>query len=497
VGLEVDRERFSDAEVAAFHARLEESIDVLSSLLARPGFGKGEATLGAELEVALVDDGARPLPRNLDILADADDPRLTVEIERFNLECNLAWGQLAGRPFARLQAELDSALASLRYAAAEHGGRVVPIGILPTLTRSDFGEQSLTDATRYRALNRGLVEQGHGGFRIVINGDDALELDTTDVSYEGANTGFHLHLRVDPDRFADVYNAAQLATVPVLAAAGNSPTFLGQRLWEETRIALLKQAVDARGGEERLRHDDPRVSFGRGWLAEGALELFAESVELHGPLLPVLDDEAPAAVLARGEIPALRELRLHQGTVWRWNRAVYDAAEGGHLRLELRTLPSGPTTIDMAANAAFLVGLTLALAPDADTWTAGYPFPSAHTSFHAAARSGLEAELVWPPVPGETPEPVRADDLARRLLPLAREGLVRAGGVDPAEADALLRIVEERVAARQTGARWQRRALEALEPGVGRAQALSTMLERYMALSEQGEPVHRWPIPTS
>ncbi|MEZ5100139.1 MAG: glutamate--cysteine ligase [Thermoleophilia bacterium] len=368
----------------------------------------------------------------------------------------------------------------------------MPIGILPTLARLDLGEGSLTDAVRFRALNAALLEQGAGGFQLSIHREDDLELATADVSFEGANTSFQLHLRVEPARFAAVHNAAQLATAPVLAVAGNSPTFLGHRLWEETRIALFKQAVDHRDEAGRERHDDPRVSFGRGWVRETALELFAESVELHEPLLPVLAGEAPRAALAAGGLPGLAELRLHQGTVWRWNRAVYDPAGGGHLRVELRALPAGPTVVDMAANAALLVGLTLALARDA-AWADEHAFEDAHAAFYAAAREGLDAVLPWPGLD----DPLPAGELVPLLLPLARAGLIEGAGVAADEADRLLGIVEERVRARQTGARWQRRALAALEGRHGRERALTAMLEAYLAHSEAGEPVHRWPLPSA
>ena len=242
------------------------------------------------------------------------------------------------------------------------------VGILPTLRAEDLQLAALSDAARYRALNNGLRRLRQEPFRIRIDGADPLELAADDVGLEGANTSFQVHLRVDPDRFADHFNAAQLATGPVLAVAGNSPTFLGHRLWEETRVALFKQAVDDRDAAGRSSRRVSRVAFGTGWIATGAMELLEESVRLHEPVLPVLGAERPLERLAAGRVPALDELRLHQSTVWRWNRAIYDPAGGGHLRIELRALPAGPTVVDMLANAAFLLGLTLALAPDADAW---------------------------------------------------------------------------------------------------------------------------------
>jgi hypothetical protein len=482
---EVLQEHFTEAEVADYRRRLQESLVVLEEVLRRPDFGAGEMTMGAELEVSVVDGEGRALACNDEVISTMADPRVTVELERFNLEWNLPWWPLAGRPFGRLQRELAEALVALREGAERHGGRIVPVGILPTLTVGDLDVGSMTPAVRYRAIDAALAARRGGPFRMSIHGEDDFTWETEHVSFEGANTSFQIHLRIEPHRFAAVYNAAQLATAPVIATAGNAPTFLGHRLWEETRIALFKQSVDVRDDASRERHDDPRVSFGRGWVRESALELFAESVELHDPVLP-LRFEGPSP----NGLPRLHELRLHQGTVWRWNRAVYDPTDGGHLRLELRTLPAGPTPVDMAANAAFAIGLTLGLARE--PWlVAEQPFAHAERSFYAAAREGMAATIDWP---GGARS---ARELALELLVCAREGLVDEAGVSADEADELLGLIEARVAHGQTGARWQRAALAALEAHLGREEALRAMLDLYLMHVESGEPVHTWPVPTS
>jgi hypothetical protein len=239
-----------------------------------------------------------------------------------------------------------------------------------------------------------------------------------------------------------------------------------------------------------------RVSFGSGW-ARGAFELFEESVRHHAPLLPVLDAERPEAVLAEGGMPALRELRLHQGTVWRWNRAIYDPSAGGHLRVELRTLPAGPTVPDMLANAAFHLGLGLALAPEGDAWCAGASFAEVEASFYAAARDGLSAELPWPPEPGAALEWLPAQGLIERLLPLAQRGLDEAG-VERADSAPLLDTFERRSRSGRTGSAWQRKALAVAEDaGLSRRDGLAWMLERYLAMNQSGEPVDRWPDPSA
>jgi hypothetical protein len=495
MGLTIDQERFEPVDYVRFGERLEECLVALGRLLARPGFGAGPATVGAELELCLVDAQGRALPRNQEVRAETADPRVVLEVDRFNLELNLTPAPLAGRPFAALGSELDQALGIVRRAAAWHGGRLVMVGILPTLRPEDLQLAALSDAPRYRALNHGLRRLRQEPFRIRIDGADPLELTADDIGLEGANTSFQVHLRVDPDQFAAHFNAAQLATGPVLAVAGNSPTFLGHRLWQETRVALFKQAIDDRGTADRASRRVARVAFGTGWTTTGALELLQESVMLHEPVLPVLSDQHPLLRLDEAGVPALEELRLHQGTVWRWNRAIYDPADGGHLRIEMRALPSGPTVTDMLANAAFLLGLTLALAPDAPAIVRRFAFQQAHHNFYRAAQFGLGTELAWPLGPGGRPGILAAPDLVRHLLPTARQGLEDAG-VLAEEAGQLLSVIEARVASGHTGAAWQRLALAALEPRLDRERAVTAMLERYLEHQQTGEPVHTWPLPS-
>jgi gamma-glutamyl:cysteine ligase YbdK (ATP-grasp superfamily) len=494
MGLDVDRDEFDEDDFRRFAARLRDDLAALEALLARPGFGVGPRSLGAELELALVDAAGRPLGVNRAVWADALDPRVALELDRFNLELNTRPVPLAGWPFGGLGAELAAGLGAVAGAAAAHGGRIAAIGILPTLHAGDLRRDAMTELARFRALSAGLRRLRRGAFEVRIDGDDPLAVACDDVTLEGANTSFQVHLRVDPYDFAAAYDAAQLATAPVLAASGNSPTFLGHRLWEETRIALFKQAVDERPDRGEPTRGAARVSFGEGWVREGAFELFAESVLLHPPLLPVLGDEDPLACVRAGGVPRLRELRLHQGTVWRWNRAIYDPAGGGHLRIEMRSLPAGPSLEDMLANAAFLVGATLALAPRTRRLLAGLPFAHAERNFYRAAQHGLAATLLWPADESPSPRRVSAAGLVGELLPAAREALV-AAGVAAAEADARLAVIAERVATGRTGARWQRLVLGRLERTRTRDEALAGLLERYLEWSGSGLPVHRWPVP--
>ncbi|MEV6029577.1 glutamate--cysteine ligase [Nonomuraea sp. NPDC052116] len=465
MGRDLDKERFSEAEYAAFGERIREQLGVLRELLDTPGFGQGPATVGAELELFLIDERGRPLPRNSQVLEALGDPRVVLELGRFNVEVNLTPTPLAGRPFERLSGEVQETI--VKVDGAVEGGGALPIGILPTLDAEDFTVGAMSDQNRYRAMSRGIRRLRLEPFLVKI---DDLELSVEDVILESANTSWQVHIRTPPDRFARLFNAAQLAIGPVLAACGNSPFFLGRRLWEETRIALMEEAADDRDVQRRERRDG-RVTFGSDWVREGAYELFERYVRDYDPVVPDLRDDAEPY-----EVP---ELRLHQGTIWQWNRPVYDPADGGHLRIEMRALPAGPSCADMAANTAFLLGLTLS---QAERDLTGFRFGEAYQNFYRAAMHGLDAKLSWP---GSDVD-FEAADLVLRLLPEAREGLL-AAGVTPSDADGALGVIAQRTRLRRTGAAWQREALERFQGDRER------LVQRYRELSLSGLPVHLWP----
>ncbi len=489
MSIAITRDTFTAADHARFADRLEAQIAHLSRLCAQPDFGEGPPSIGAELELPLVGTDWRPRPCNLALLAALGDPRATVEIARFNLELNLSPVPAAGRPFTALGAEIAELLARLGPVAAAEGARVVPIGILPSVMASDLTHDAMTDLPRYRALERAVTSLRDGPAHIRIQGEEPLAFEYDGVMLEGANTSLQIHLRVPAARFSDMYNAAQLATVLAVAIAGNSPVFLDHLLWDETRIAVFKQSVDARSANDLVWHRPARVAFGHGWVRRSAAELFADAVRLHQPIFPVCDEthvdhpDAPT--------PRLSELRLHLGTVWRWNRAIYDCSGDGHLRIEFRALPGGPTIPDMLANAAFLLGLTVGLADDIDSLINGLPFAYAEASFYRAARDGLNAVLLWPTVQGISPQERPARALASSLLPTVERGLTILG-VDQEERTRCLQVIADRLMVGQTGAQWQRVALHHLRRNLSRPDALRQLVAEYAARSDTQAPVHTW-----
>lgn len=494
MGKPIDRMQFSEADYGIFRDALEQDLIDLRDLLDRPAFGVGDPSLGAELEMYLVDENGRPLARNVEIREAMQDKQLTLELNRFNLEYNLSPVAIADQPFSDSEQQMLRALREINRHAARFGGHAVPIGILPTLELADFDHRTMTDLPRFHALREKLQEERRDLFRIDITGEDSLSLATDDITLEGANTSFQVHYRVNPADFADTFNAIQLVTPLVLALSANSPIAFGRRLWHETRIPLFKQSIDSRAEVklDSLHWQQPaRVNFGQGWVREGAWELFAEAVRLYEPLLPLVRGDAKRPFSSP---PSLDELRMHMGTLWLWNRPVYDDAAGGHLRIEMRSLPSGPTPADMMANAALAIGLAEGLRSHIRELITALPFRHATQNLYHAARRGMGAELVWPSTEQcrLRAEPVL--HLAERLLPVAAQGLKNIG-ISDAERDHYLGIIEERIRAARNGASWQLQALERLEPGSNRSQALHDMLAHYSALSRQNIPVAQWELP--
>ena len=489
MGLSIDRSSFSEDEYRHAGVRLRENLAALELLLERPGFGVGEPSLGAELEMSLVDDDFQALPLNREVLADSLDPHLQLELDRFNLEYNLSPVRVAGMPFTSMQYELTAVLDKLESIARHHAGHVVPIGILPTLRMEHLESGWMTDLPRYHALAAGIRRMKKESIHIQIDGKEPLEAEFDSVTVEGANTSLQLHLRVNPDEFANTYNAAQLATPLALVVAANSPFLLGHSLWDETRIGLFKQSVDTR----RHRHEwrrMARVPFGHGWVRKSALELFAEACHLYPILMPIFSDEDDVAIVRNGGTPDLAELRLHQGTIWNWNRPVYDSADGGHLRIEFRALPSGPTPVDMMANAAFLVGLTLGLRDSVDALLPAFPFRYADYNFYRAAQSSMNAEFIWPTLDETSPRAVDAVTLCRELLPVADKGLAKVG-VAAEERNRLLGLIGNRLDMKLTPGRWQRRILAEMGQAP-RDTALQNLVARYFAKASTGNPVTAW-----
>ncbi|KUN88412.1 glutamate--cysteine ligase [Streptomyces bungoensis] len=496
MGEKVVAGQFDLSDRQRYREKLQKCLAGLERLLDEKRFDRPKNLMGVEIELNLAGSDGLPKMLNGEVLERIASRDFQTELAMFNLEVNIAPHRLGGRVFDRLAEELRTSLAYADRKAGEVDAGIVMIGILPTLGRDDLVSSNLSAVDRYTLLNDQIVSARGEDFLLDIDGVEHLRCTSKSIVPEAACTSVQLHLQVTPGRFADVWNAAQVASAAQIAVGANSPFLFGHELWRESRPPLFQQATDTRPPELQAQGVRPRTWFGERWITS-AFDLFEENLRFFPALLPICDDEDPLEVLDAGGVPRLSELVLHNGTVYRWNRPVYDIADGvPHLRVENRVLPAGPTITDVIANAAFYYGLVRALAEESRPLWSRLPFEAAAANFDAACRYGIDARFVWPRRGryGGTGE-VDAVTLVRdELLPLASAGL-DAWGVEPADRDLYLGIIEERCRRRVNGASWQAATFHrALEQGLGRDAALAATTRRYAELMHVGEPVHTWPV---
>ncbi|MEU7280137.1 glutamate--cysteine ligase [Streptomyces sp. NPDC045431] len=479
-----------------YRHKLQQCLTALERLLAEKRFDRPKNLMGLEIELNLVGSDGLPRMMNAEVLERIASRDFQTELGMFNLEVNIAPHRLGGRVFDQLAEELRTGLGYAHRKAQEVDAGIVMIGILPTLTEGDLVSGNLSDVDRYMLLNDQIVAARGEDFALDIEGVEHLSSTAGSIAPEAACTSVQLHLQVTPARFPDVWNAAQAIAAVQVAVGANAPFLFGREVWRESRPPLFTQATDTRPPELQAQGVRPRTWFGERWVSS-AYELFEENVRYFPALLPICDDEEPLRVLDGGAVPSLHELVLHNGTVYRWNRPVYGVVDGvPHLRVENRVLPAGPTVDDVLANAAFYYGLVRALAEEARPLWRRMPFADAAANFDTACRYGIDAELRWPrPGRGGGITTVPAVKLVRdELLPLASAGL-DAWGIERADRDRYLGIIEERCKRRVNGASWQVETFHrALGAGLGREAALAATTRRYCELMRRGEPVHTWPV---
>ncbi|HFB64594.1 MAG TPA: hypothetical protein ENJ60_03550 [Aeromonadales bacterium] len=494
MGGKVEEKEYSQKEYLDFQTKLYQELGVLKQLIKRESFDTDPLMMGAELEMYLVDNEGYVSPNNQQLLDEIDDDQFQPELNRYNLELNLSPVSIKGRPFTKLKNEIRQKVDKLQQLASQYETRIVPVGILPTLNESFFSSDYITDCPRYHMLSRQLLNLKGDKFEVDIDGDEPVRFCCDDVTVEGANTSFQVHLMVGKNNFANIYNAAQLTLSIVTALSANSPILLGNRVWDETRIALFKQSIDIRCDDKIEYREPARVTYGHGWVRKDAWQLFAESVSLYPVLFPQVSEEDPLKIFNQGKNPQLSELSLHMGTLWPWNRAVYGKQGHGHIRMEFRAIPAGPTSLDMCANAAFAIGLAVGLQQNIDDLISVIPFRFAEYNFYRAAKHGVKARILW-----QHKDEIRLVernimDVAKELLPVAHEGL-KSLGVDDEERIKFLNIIQKRIDTSITGARWQKETLKYFEQKYEKDQACREMVKLYIDNTESCVPVAEWPRP--
>jgi CBS domain-containing protein len=464
-------------------------LGALELMLDKGMFETGVRRIGAEQELALVDDAFSPAPVGPQVLDELDEPRATTELGRFNMEFNLSPMDLAGSALRDVQGEIEELMERARVVAARHHAKPILIGITPTLLQEHLSLEYITPRPRYFALNERITSAKGGSYDIRIKGIDELQFTHDNIMVESLNTSFQLHFQVSPDEFALSYNCAQLIAAPTLAAAANSAVLFGKRLWHETRIAIFEQTVDTSGAEIPSQRDVlKRVRFGEKWVESSVLELYREDIARFRSLFGSEKEEDSIAMVERGEVPKLYGLATHNSTLYRWNRPCYGITNGlPHLRIENRVLPAGPSVVDEIANAALWFGLMVQMPKVYPDLASRMPFEHARANFVAGARNGLNFKMHW--VDGASIS-VR-DLLLEELIPLARSGL-KSCEIDQGDIEEYLGIIEARVASGHNGARWMFDSAAGIREYGTQSERLSSLTAATISRQQSGKPVHEW-----
>jgi hypothetical protein len=194
------------------------------------------------------------------------------------------------------------------------------IGILPTLVPSDLTVKNMSDLNRYRALNNRILETRTKPIHLDITGEDHLDLGHDDIMLESATTSLQLHTKVPASVAHHFYNASIISSAAMVAICGNAPFLFGKNLWHESRVPLFEQAVDIGGFDGAAHGPVKRVSFGKGYARHSVFECFEENLHHFPILLPEQLDDSDET---------FSHLKLHNGTIWRWNRPLIGFDEDG------------------------------------------------------------------------------------------------------------------------------------------------------------------------
>ena len=470
--------------------RVLRDLDAMEKMLDDGLFETDRRRIGVEQELFLVDRAAQPAPIAEQLLQQIDDPRVVPEIARFNVEFNCDPIELGPTSFAQLEAQLQDLYGVVDSECRRLDARALMTGICPTVDLTHLSTENIMPNPRYSGLDAALRKMRGDDYEMTIDGADELVVRHPSVMLESVNTSFQVHFQTTPEEFACTYNVALAVTAPVLAAAVNSPLLFGKRLWRETRIATFQQALDTR--RERAGHRDllGRVRFGEDWVESSVLEILRADVARFRQLVYAQVEEPvdPMEELRVGRIPKLKAWQSFNSSVYRWMRPCFGVTDGKpHLRIENRVLPSGPTLSDEVANAAFWIGLMLEGPLEWSDVSKRLDFRTARGNFLRAARDGLTVRMAW--IDGAEHPIDRL--ILEEFLPVARCGLERAG-VDGTDADRALSIIEHRVSAGRTGARWTLNACTGLDRAGRRQRGLAAITQSMLENQDSRRPVHEW-----
>lgn len=492
MGQEISFSNFDKGDFDHFHQKLKQETELLKKMIAQKSCSMRAPVAGFEIEAWILDKQMQPAPINDSFLSTLNNPLAFAELAKFNIELNSTPTPLAGNVFSRMHKQLQSTWDNAFKHAETSQNQLLIIGTLPTLQQSDLTLANMSNLNRYRALNEQILQSRGKPINLDIIGNEHLKLDHYDVMLESATTSFQIHIQTPLDIAHHYYNASIISSAPMVALCANSPYLFGKDLWHESRIPLFEQAIETGGYNGAANGPIKRVSFGTAYARQSIFECFIENLDHFPILLPAKLDST---------VEAFEHLRLHNGTIWRWNRPLIGFDDDGtpHIRIEHRVPAAGPTTVDSMANAAFYYGLTKNLCDELLEKGISLPFSQAKDNFYQAARYGLDSHIIWLDW-----KKYRLQSLMKtELLPRAILGL-KSLGVTHCDTEDFLEIILQRLNNKQNGCQWQRQFIvrqrefsvkqreNTARQSEQAQQDFKLMTKTYLKNQQSGKPVSEW-----
>ncbi len=471
MGQEIESEHFQKRDFVAFERALAAETALLKKWFDEERFTDDGLVLGFELEAWLIDLQGRPAPLNASFLEHLNDPLVVPELSCFNIELNGTPQPLKAGSISRLYKELEATWQRCKQMAAKQNVKIAMIGVPPTVREEDLVLENISAMKRYHALNEQIMRIREGQpIKFDIQKAEHWTSTHNDIMVESAATSLQIHLQIPPQEAVQYSNAAKMLSAPMVAACANSPWLFGHSLWDESRIPLFEQAISV---PNTSNHDCARVGFGNNYSQQSLFEFFAQNQEDYPILLPMkLDDEQEK----------LPHLRLHNGTIWRWNRPLvgFDEMGNPHLRIEHRVTSAGPTLKDVMANTVLFLGMIQGLVKHSKPIKLS--FAQARDNFYQAAKNGLKAQVVW-----NNQEVSVQELLLKELLPLAHTALEQMP-LEKQDWQQWLEIIEGRLQSGRNGANWQRMWVER------HGREMAGLMKAYLERQGSGNPVHKWDL---
>lgn len=477
MGQEISTTNFTESDEINYRKKLREETKVLKRWFETKCFDDSDLRCGLELEAWLVTKDFVPAPKSDEYLTKLNDPLVVPEISKFNFELNSHPFEMKNKVFSELEESTLALWKKCEERAESMGLKALIIGTLPTLRDYMLTMDNLSPQRRYFALNERIMKLRDGAPIVLdFEGVDEVHIENNSVITECAATSLQIHFGVSQENAAKYYNASIVASAFVAAVGANSPYFYGKELWDESRVTIFEQSINLKSFRKRDGETARRVSLGNGYVHDNIMELFLENLNGYPVLLPETMDSDPEW---------LDHLRLHNGTIWRWNRPLIGLTKEGKpsLRLEFRVPSAGPTIKDTMANMFFQIAIVQYLF-EMENLEEKLCFEDAKENFYNACKKGLDAEVKW--IDGKSY--ILQNLLFEEILPKTKKAILNLG-FDQSEVQKYLTdIIKPRVKSGQNGASWQKAYVHTHGP------RFQEMLELYYDYQKQNIPVHLWKV---